>query len=868
MRNRSVILFLMATGTVIMTCLVSCRHIDNSEYTEAGVSKLLATYREATISDVHYSLSFSIEEGRKSPVAGSAVIEFRLSSKREPLVIDFRVPDDHLQTITVNGRSVEAVLTKGHIIIDGSLLSRSLNRIEIVFRAGDLSLNRNDDYLYTLFVPDRASTAFPCFDQPDLKARFSLTLDLPPGYRAMSNSPVTAADTADDGRATLRFAETRPISTYLFAFAAGKFELIEKEINGVRMEMLHRETRPDYIENNIDEIFGLHYKAIKWLEEYTQIPYPFDKSGFVLIPSFQYSGMEHPGSIYYRAASLLLDPSPTINEQLSRASLIAHETSHIWFGDLVTMLWFDDVWLKEVFAGYMSDKIVTPSFPGLNHNLRFLLSRYPAAYEVDRTRGTNPIIQELGNMKDAGSLYGAIIYNKAPIVMRQLERLTGEDNLRKGLQVYLKEYSWDNATWDDLVAIIEKVTRKPLEEWSRMWVREAGMPVITPLITDDTGYRISFREDDPAGTLRHWPQTLSTMIITADDTLTGELTPANRKSYITSPEFPRCIIPDTSGTAYGTFLFDTATATFLTKHINDCHDPLLRGILWINMYENMINGTVTPADFCTTAFEALKTEDDLQLRNYLAGRISSVYWNYLPDSTRHITAPDDEIMVWQKIVSAESAAEKRQWFSFFRNIVITGNGLEQLKNVWRRAELPGDIKLSEDEQCTLALTLELKGYPGAEEIIAAQCERITSGDRLQRFEFVIPSVSDDPTVRDAFFNSLRDPAGREHEPWVLEALGYLHHPMVADRSEKYILPSLEMLEEIKSTGDIFFPGSWITTTLAGHHSPEAKAIVEQFLDDHPDYPADLRLKILQAADHLIRQQVPIQTSPDRGSSIR
>ena len=164
------------------------------------------------------------------------------------------------------------------------------------------------------------------------------------------------------------------------------------------------------------------------------------------------------------------------------------------------MKWFDDVWLKEVFAGYMSDKIVGPDFPDINHDLRFLLSRYPAAYAVDRTRGTNPVIQDLENMKDAGSLYGAIIYNKAPIVMRQLERNAGEDNLRKALQIYLKEYSWANARWDDLTAIIEKVTREPLDEWSRMWFREAGTPVITPVTAREEGYRVSFREDDPAGT--------------------------------------------------------------------------------------------------------------------------------------------------------------------------------------------------------------------------------------------------------------------------------------------------------------------------------------------------------------------------------
>jgi len=246
--------------------LPSCSRVDRSDYTAEGVSKLLATYRFETVSDLKYNLAFKIDEGKDSPIEGTAVIEFSLGAGREPLVIDFKVPGDHLMTVSVNGRSSDAVLTNGHIIVDRDLLSRRYNRVEISFRAGDLSLNRNDDYLYTLFVPDRASTAFPCFDQPDIKGRFTLALDLPASYRAMSNNPVASTDTTGE-RVTLCFTETPPISTYLFAFAAGKFELVEKEVEGVKMEMLHRETRPGYIENNADEIFRLHYSALKWLEE-------------------------------------------------------------------------------------------------------------------------------------------------------------------------------------------------------------------------------------------------------------------------------------------------------------------------------------------------------------------------------------------------------------------------------------------------------------------------------------------------------------------------------------------------------------------------------------------------------------------------
>ena len=856
--------FLLYGAALILAAapFCSCGHVDRAEYTAEGVSKLLATYRYETLEDVRYDLAFRIDTGSSTPVEGTAVIEFKRTSGREPLVIDFKVPADHLRTVSVNGRQVEPSLINGHIIIERDLLSRRYNRVEVSFRAGDMSLNRNDEYLYTLFVPDRASTAFPSFDQPDIKGRFTLALDIPSSYRAMSNNPVVSADTTD-GRVTLRFSETKPISTYLFAFAAGKFELVEKEIEGVRMEMLHRETRPGYVENNSDEIFRLHFSALKWLEEYTQIPYPFDKFGFVLLPPFQYSGMEHPGSIFYRASSLMLEASPTLNERLSRASLIAHETSHIWFGDLVTMKWFDDVWLKEVFAGYMSDKIAGPDFPDINHDLRFLLSRYPAAYEVDRTRGTNPVIQQLGNMKDAGSLYGGIIYNKAPVVMRQLEQLAGEENLKKGLQVYLKEFSWGNARWDDLVTILEETSRKPLEEWSRMWVREAGMPVITPVITEEDGYRISFREDDPAGTLRHWPQTLKTMVITSSDTVSAELMPAERDSYITVTDRPLCIIPDVSGRAYGTFLSDSLSAEYLLVNLPEITDPLLKGIIWINMYENVVNGTVSPVDFCETALRDLQVISDLQLRNYVSGRFASVWWNRLTPGERSARAAKTESFLQGKLASAETPAEKRAWLATLRNVTVTPGGMNYLAAAWKSGELPGaeipggspavTVKLSEDELCALALILALKGHPDAIRIIAEQRGRIDGRERLERFDFVTPAVSADAAVRDAFFESLRDPASREREPWVLEALGYLHHPSVADRSEKYILPSLELLEEIKSTGDIFFPGGWISTTLAGHRSPEVRATVEKYLDDHPDYPADLKLKILQAADHLLRE---------------
>src|SRR5438034_3868028 len=404
---------------------------------EPGVSLALATERAQSIEALRYDLAFAIPVAPTAPITGKAVIRFNAKDVTRPLVLDFSPGADYISSISVAGRPSHFRLVKDHIIIPSSELSSEENAVEIVFRAGDASLNRSPDFMYTLFVPARAHLSFPCFDQPNLKARFSLELNVPQDWQAVANGAETFHESAQD-RVRIRYAETQPIPTYLFAFAAGKFQVESAERNGRWYRMFHRETDAKKVERNKKAIFDLHASSLEWLERYTNIPYRFGKFDFVLIPSFQFGGMEHPGSIFYNAASILLDESATQNQMLNRATTIAHETSHMWFGDLVTMQWFNDVWMKEVFANFIAAKIVNPAFPNVNHDLRFLVSHYPAAYSVDRTAGTHPIRQELANLDEAGSLYGAIIYDKAPIVMRQLEKILGADRFRAGLQAYLK----------------------------------------------------------------------------------------------------------------------------------------------------------------------------------------------------------------------------------------------------------------------------------------------------------------------------------------------------------------------------------------------------------------------------------------------
>jgi aminopeptidase N len=819
---------------------------------EPGVSLSLATKRAQSIESLSYELSFTIPAALTEPITGHEVIRFSTKNITEPLVLDFTGAAGDLKSVAVAGRPSQYRVVPDHIIIPTRELASEDNAIEISFKAGDASLNRNPDFMYTLFVPARAHLAFPCFDQPNLKARFSLELTVPKEWQAVANGAETFHEALGD-QVRVRYAETQPIPTYLFAFAAGKFQIETAERNGRWYRMFHRETDAKKVERNKKAIFDLHASSLEWLEQYTAIPYRFGKFDFVLIPSFQFGGMEHPGAIFYNAASILLEESATENQFLNRATTIAHETSHMWFGDLVTMQWFNDVWMKEVFANFIAAKIVNPAFPNVNHDLRFLVSYYPTAYAVDRTGGTHPIRQELGNLNDAGTLYGNIIYDKAPIVMRQLERLLGPEKLQAGLRVYLKEYQFGNATWLDLIKILNERATLDLTSWSHAWVEEAGRPSIRTVIE---GLSIAFVQSDPQPQRSlQWTQEMDVLTGSLQNNRTiptelhGERTGLSLPPNIGKPDF---ILPTGGGLAYGDFILDNATRSLLLQHLPEFKDPLTRGAAWVTLWEEMLDRRVQPAGFVSAALKALDTEDTEQNIQLVLGYVDEAFWIFLSESQRKDIAPRVEQVLRTGIERAKTSTTKATYFSAFRSTVTSPEGVAFLERVWRKQEAIPGLKLAEPDEAAMALELAVRSIPGAASILEEQRGRFMNPDRKARFEFVMPALSENQGTRDAWFESLKDVKNRRREPWVLEGLQYLHHPLRAAQSEKYIQPSLDLLVDIQRTGDIFFPTRWMGATLGGHRSPTAADTVRKFLAGQKDYPLRLRRIILQAADDLFR----------------
>ena len=854
-------LFLSALGAA---ALGGCDRPDPPP-TDLGIPWELAQHRDRTLSNIAYAIELTVPETLDEPIMGRTAIDLHLDDPDDhPLVVDFTDPAARVHAVSVNGIAAEWAPVNDHVVVPASALSQGANQVEIEYTAGDDALNRSDDFLYTLFVPDRAHFSLPVFDQPNLKASVSWTLRIPSEWHGVANGPLENESETADGR-TLTFAPTEPIPTYLLAFAAGRFEVEDAELGGRAMRMYHRETDTAKVERNRDAIFELHVEALAWLEDYTGIDYPFGKFDFVLIPSFQYGGMEHPGGILYNASGLMLDETATQSQILGRASVISHETAHMWFGNLVTMDWFDDVWMKEVFANFMAAKIVHPSFPEIDHDLRFVMSHHPSAYGVDRTEGANPIRQPLDNLREAGTLYGAIIYQKAPIVMRQLENRVGEEIFREGIREYLAAYAYGNATWPDLIDILDQRSPGDLASWSQVWVEEPGRPTIR---VEREGGDVVLTQKDPAGRGLVWPQTLQVrlgrgpgeaVVATAttgatprDTVVTVELGAEPARIPGLASDDLRYVLPNGSGVEYGLFLLDDPTLTYLTEHLPTLEPALARGAAWVTLWDQVLERRVEPERLLDLAIEALPRESDELILNRVLGYAGTAFWDLMSADARAARAAELEAVLWEEVTGSRPATARSAFFSTWRGVVTTPSGIDRMRRLWAgEEELPG-LPLSENDQTALATGLAIRGVDDWSELLDAQEERITNPDRKARFQFVRPSLDPDPEVRAAFFRSLADPANRAREPWVLSGLSNLHHPLRGDTSLQYIHPALDMVEEIQRTGDVFFPGNWLGATLGGHGEVEAAETVRAFLEARPDLPPRLRAKVLQSADGVWR----------------
>jgi aminopeptidase N len=838
--------------------------------TGPGVSVRLAEQRRALLRDVRYDLRLTVSDG--DTASGRVTVHFT-TRRRGAVILDFRGLS--LGDAQVNGavwRDAPLAWNRHHLTVPASLVRLGRNTVALSFStpvasAGAAIIRTRDasdssTYLYTLLVPSDAHLLFPSFDQPDLKARLTLQLTTPAAWTALANGALVRRDRGATG-VTHVFAPTQPLSTYLMAFAAGPWqrftrtEVIAPGAAAVPTSLYVRRSRA--AEAEADTLLAMNARALRWLGQYFGVPYAFDKYDALLAPAFPFGGMEHPGAVFYNEESFIYRERPTTSQLLGRQATTFHEVAHQWFGDYVTMRWFDDLWLKEGFATFMAARMQADLEPTSNAWKTFYLRNKPTAYGTDATAGTTPVWQALGNLDQAKSNYGPIVYNKAPAVLRQLEYLVGERAFQRGVQQFLRRHAYGNATWPALLQAIGGAAGRDLGEWGRQWMLRPGMPVITQQLEVRGGritrLRLVQRAAQPAlSGPGGWPLKVQVRLHYADAPavqLPVELRGASTEvTAAVGRPAPAFVFANEGDYGYAIVLPDSASVTWMEQHIADVSDDFLRAMLWGALWDLVREGELSPERFARLAMRALPGERDEQLAGSLVGRLVTSVTRYATPSLRASLQPAVERQLLAGALdTGRSYGTRKSHLDAYIGLAQRDAALQQLRQ-WLASDSAAGLVLRAPTRWAMVTRLVASGSPDADSLLAAERGRdgTTEGQRLA---FVAGAAAPDSATKQQYFDRwFRD--GSLNEEWVTSSLRAFHEGEQQRLTRRYLVPALDTLRWIQGNRRIFFLGSWLAATLGGQSEREALAIVDGWLARAPGLPTDLRQKVLQARDELER----------------
>jgi aminopeptidase N len=861
---------------------------------EPGVARGLARLRAAHYSNVRYALQIEIIPGAPL-LKGTAEIRVQLDGAADQLVLDWRTtsvkqgqpPEARAWDIEVNGVAArDARQANEHLIIPGAYLSKGENIVRLRFESAVAAsgsavtryIDREDssEYVYTLFVPSDASTVFPCFDQPDLKARFEVSITAPASWTVVSNTRAEAV-TRSGANSIWHFPSTEPISTYLFAFAAGPFKEFRDEASPIPMRLFVRQSKAERARKELPEVFRLNREGLAFLARYFDYKFPFPKYDLVIVPEFAYGGMEHAGATFLREESILFPTDPTANDLLSRAELMFHEAAHQWFGDLVTMRWFDDLWLKEGFATFMAYKAIEAIMPQYNAWKAFYQRTKPSAYITDITKGTTPIWQEIANLSAAKSAYGNIVYRKAPSMLRQAEFFLGEDKFKGAVRLLLKEHAFGNAEWADLVGAFERTSKRKLDEWADAWVKRRGMADLSVEWSADAKGRIDslkIKQEDVLGEGSAWPMRVQLLLAYDDappETLTVTLT-GSRETRVPDAlgrRRPAYVFANYNDYGYGRFLLDEKSEREVISRLGTVRDEFLHALLWGSLWDSVRDARLAPGTYIDMAIRLLPSERDEVTVQSITGRASLAFNRYLSAAQAQELAPRIERLFSDSMLKAETVGLRITYFRAFLSIASTEEARATLKKILRGELLIPGMTLRSRDRFDIITALLARNDKDAPALLEAQ-SKLDATDDGRRYSFAAGAAREDGATKKRYFDAyLNDP--KLAESWIEASLVPFNAIQQSDLTLPYLEPALRQLPVLKRTRKIFFVNGWLSAFIGGQCDERALAVVQNFLGREGSLDRDLRLKVLEVADGLercvrIRAKFNNQSSKSKESS--
>ncbi|GGZ18200.1 aminopeptidase N [Streptomyces poonensis] len=718
-------------------------------------------------------------------------------------------------------------------------------------------------YLYTQYEPADSRRVFANFEQPDLKAPFRFEVRAPEGWTVWSNG----VGERHDG--VWRFAETKPISTYITAVVAGPYHYVtdtyEREFaDGTRLEiplgaMCRKGLAPHF---DADDVFLVTKQGLDFFHDHFDFPYPFGKYDQAFVPEYNLGAMENPGMVTFREEFVFRGKVTSASYE-RRANVILHEMAHMWFGDLVTMVWWDDLWLKESFADFMGVFSMVGATRFENGWITFANNRKAWAYRADQLPSTHPVTADIRDLEDAKLNFDGITYAKGASVLKQLVAYVGRDAFLEGARRYFKRHAYGNTRLGDLLSVLEETSGRDMSAWSRSWLQTAGVNSLTPqvLLTaegriDELAVVQEAPESHPelrphrvavglyrrtaSGSVERYAR--AEVDVHGPRTVVGELAGA---------EAPELVLVNDDDLTYCKIRFDEASLATLREHLGDITDPLARALCWSALWNLTRDGLLPARDFAGLVLRFAGRESDIGVLQMLHAWTRSALTHYATPEWR---AEGGRLLAQGALRELRAAAPGSQhqltWARFFASVASGPEDFRLLKGLLEGAEKIDGLDV--DQELRWAFLEPLAAHGEADEkALAAELARddTASGKRhqvrclaarpsaevkAQAWAQVVESDALSNALVEATISGFVQPSQRE---------------LIAPYAERYFAAIERVWRErsIQIGMDVvrgLFP--------ALADSGDTLAATDAWLSAHEDAPPALRRLVLEARDDLAR----------------
>lgn len=702
-----------------------------------NLTRAEAIERANTVSTSSYDVTLDLTTGEET-FRSTTTVRFSATAGASTF-IDAITASVH--SVTLNGRELDptSVSDGVRIVLDDLAEDNELTVVaDALYTNTGEGLHRFVDpvdgevYLYTQFeVPD-SRRVFAVFEQPDLKATFAFTVTAPSAWSVVSNSPTPEPVVSGDGVSTWSFAPTPVLSSYVTALVAGPYVSVHSELTSsdgrtVPLGVFARKSLADFVD--ADYIFDKTREGFAFYENAFGMPYPFEKYDQLFVPEFNAGAMENAGAITFTETYVFRSKvTDAVKER--RVVTILHELAHMWFGDLVTMKWWNDLWLNESFAEYASTLAVAEATEWTEAWTTFSAMEKSWAYKQDQLPSTHPIVAEIRDLEDVQVNFDGITYAKGASVLKQLVAWVGQEDFLAGVSAYFAKHAYGNTVLTDLLDELEATSGRELRSWSKLWLETAGVNTLRASIeTDDDGRIGSFVVEQTAvadyPTLRPHRLAIGFYSLEGDALvrthrvevdIDGAASPVPELIGLTRPDL---ILLNDDDLAYAKIRLDDVSLATAIAHLSAIESPLARSLVWGSAWDATRDAETPASDYVSLVLGNIATEtESTTIRTTLSQLLLAVSAYVAPARQKQMST-EAAAALWDLARNAEPASDAQfQFVKFFAALASTDEHLDIIENLRDRTETLTGLDIDTDLGWELLIALAAGGRADASVIDA------------------------------------------------------------------------------------------------------------------------------------------------------